>query len=266
MEIGNNGLDKTFTINNLGKGKYYFEVQAIDNAFNGSAYSETIEICNSQEIDLPDTVFKCQNEEYLTSISESFKNIIWNTGETDYNISISDEGLYKVEALDVYGCLSRDSILVLNIALPTIDLGEDVFSCEPPSVVLDATFPNSEYRWMNNSLNSTLEVTDFGIYWIEVRNSCGVSTDTIKFSTPGKISFIPNVFTPNNDGMNDFFEIKSNHKNLHLQVFNRSGNLIYESRTYSNDWDGGDLAPGIYYYCIKDNCGESYKGFVKILR
>lgn len=67
---------------------------------------------------------------------------------------------------------------------------------------------------------------------------------------------IPNTFTPNNDGRNDFFEIVGIglYPNNHLAVFNRWGNLVYEKDQYDNTWtgdnykNGAPLPDGAYYY------------------
>ena len=83
--------------------------------------------------------------------------------------------------------------------------------------------------------------------------------------------FIPNVFTPNSDGVNDVFEIVglAQFDRLELNVFNRWGNEVYANRSYQNDWDGNDLLEGTYYYVIRAwMAGEeySYKGWVLLKR
>lgn len=70
--------------------------------------------------------------------------------------------------------------------------------------------------------------------------------------------FIPNVFTPNNDGVNDCYRITGvNEKcdEFHLIVFNRWGNMVYENTNGNWCWDGksqsgSDLPQGIYYYVL----------------
>lgn len=74
--------------------------------------------------------------------------------------------------------------------------------------------------------------------------------------------FVYNEFTPNNDGFNDFFEVRCIENYISsLRVFNRNGNQVYEAQNYRNDWDGianvsgtlntGDHLPsGTYYYVI----------------
>ena len=105
--------------------------------------------------------------------------------------------------------------------------------------------------------------------------------------------FIPNVFTPNGDGVNDTFIVTEDEStgddgdlksisafeyesydvlNLYfesteLYVFNRWGRIVYESRDYQNDWDGDKLPDGVYFYVLKCFGAESdevYKGSVSI--
>jgi len=86
---------------------------------------------------------------------------------------------------------------------------------------------------------------------------------------------IPNVFTPNGDGMNDNFEIPCLGNNEYatnkLVVFNRWGDQVYEQRGYTNSWsgtyNGKDLPEGTYYYVLKLNDTlEPLQGFIMIQR
>ena len=90
---------------------------------------------------------------------------------------------------------------------------------------------------------------------------------------------IPNIFTPNGDGVNDYFEIGygSEGKPINdlsvyflsskLTIFNRWGRIVYESTDYKNDWDGGKLPDGTYFYvleCKGKTQNYRYKGSVMI--
>ena len=78
----------------------------------------------------------------------------------------------------------------------------------------------------------------------------------IEVQANSAITVLPNVFTPNGDGMNDFCTVKG--KNLaafQMKVFNRSGHVIFESQSIDNSWDGKDkfgenIPPGTYFYLI----------------
>jgi gliding motility-associated-like protein len=81
-----------------------------------------------------------------------------------------------------------------------------------------------------------------------------------------------NVFTPNGDGINDFlkFDLVEIFPGSKLIVFNRWGNKVYEDTDYFNDWDGGDLQEGTYFYILDindpDEQNDLMKGTFTIIR
>lgn len=107
-------------------------------------------------------------------------------------------------------------------------------------------------------------------------------TLTIRVASPleGNISsLIPNVFTPNNDGKNDFFKVNADHINncfdkFNITIYNRWGEVIYTSDDFHYKWDGknqkGKVMPdGTYFYIIEGSFKEkpfTYKGSVQIIR
>jgi gliding motility-associated-like protein len=76
----------------------------------------------------------------------------------------------------------------------------------------------------------------------------------------------PNVFTPNNDGENDVFEIKNLPDSSGLKIYSRWGNLVFQSDNYQNDWNGNGLSDGVYYYVLGMPYGQSKHGTITILR
>jgi gliding motility-associated-like protein len=81
------------------------------------------------------------------------------------------------------------------------------------------------------------------------------------------------LFTPNNDGMNDYWYIPDieQYGTVHVQVYNRFGKLVYESSAYKNDWDGTfngrPLPEASYYYILKSSEKDMIiKGVVNIVR
>jgi len=84
---------------------------------------------------------------------------------------------------------------------------------------------------------------------------------------------IPNLFTPNGDGINDYFEIRgiNGYPNNELIIVNRWGNEVYRQTNYQNKWDGKGLNEGTYYYLlfIRKSDGSVYqvlKGYTTLLR
>ena len=94
---------------------------------------------------------------------------------------------------------------------------------------------------------------------------------------PERIYFIPEGFSPNGDGINDTFNIPDflNFANIEINIFNRAGVLVYESKDWNNNWDGvantgiykgKQMESGTYYYLIEIRGLESFKGFVYLSR
>jgi len=79
---------------------------------------------------------------------------------------------------------------------------------------------------------------------------------------------IPNAFSPNGDGINDYFVIDGLPENTQLTIFNRDGKKLFASGNYQNEWNGKDqdgntLETGTYWYVLKLNGIQSeLKGFV----
>jgi gliding motility-associated-like protein/uncharacterized repeat protein (TIGR01451 family) len=87
--------------------------------------------------------------------------------------------------------------------------------------------------------------------------------------------FIPNAFTPNNDGQNDVFKaFGSSIKQINLQVFNQWGQLLFETKDPQRGWDGNygghPQATGVYLYAVKlifyDNTVYTGKGTINLIR
>lgn len=96
------------------------------------------------------------------------------------------------------------------------------------------------------------------------------NTSTAMVNVSGLV--IPNVFTPNGDGINETFEIPGleNYAANELTVMNRWGATVYQMKGYKNDWSGSGLNEGTYFYLLRvqnaDGKWTSYKGYVTLLR
>lgn len=83
---------------------------------------------------------------------------------------------------------------------------------------------------------------------------------------------VPNVFTPNGDGVNDTFVIPGldTYSQNEIVIINRWGNDVYEKKNYKNDWTGNGLTEGTYFYILRvfNLAGEwdTYKGYVTLIR
>ncbi len=107
-------------------------------------------------------------------------------------------------------------------------------------------------------------------YEIEDENGLTDRAEVTITVTPRPLR-IPNVFTPNGDGRNDVFEIEGieGFDRIEVTVINRWGNEVYRNTNYRNDWNGGNLNEGTYYYQIRTHRGGQagdYTGWVLIKR
>ena len=77
---------------------------------------------------------------------------------------------------------------------------------------------------------------------------------------------IPNIFTPNGDGFNDYFEIENlKGENWSLFIFTMENKVVFQSSHYRNHWDGGDLEEGEYSYKLyNEKTKEEYAGILKL--
>lgn len=102
---------------------------------------------------------------------------------------------------------------------------------------------------------------------ITTADGCTDSYTTIYVVLPEDI-VIPNVFTPNGDGINDRFVIENiEFYQNQLTIFNRWGQPVYEARNYRSQWNGSDLSDGTYFYVlILTDSGTEFTGHVTILR
>lgn len=103
--------------------------------------------------------------------------------------------------------------------------------------------------------------------------------DNIELKETGSIPFescnlgeviLPNIITPNNDGINDFIDLKSLFSfNTKVKIFNRWGNVIADLDSNNFVWNGDNLSEGVYFYLIEFTIGnKEYKqnGFIQLLR
>lgn len=187
----------------------------------------------------------------------------WQDGSNQPTCVAKKTGVYSVEVKNLCGTIS-DTVNITFENPPSIDLVEERTICN--DFLLDATFPGSTYKWQDGSTEATFVAKTPGNYSVEVRNSCGIVEDSIYIKAEQfNDFFIPNIFTPNGDRFNEFFEIDQKLLGSKLVIVNRWGKPVYSSDNYQGNWNGSNLSKGIYYYQITDPCGKNYKGCITIL-
>jgi gliding motility-associated-like protein len=139
--------------------------------------------------------------------------------------------------------------------------------------IIDITWSPSSGLSNNKILNPVANPVSTTIYTLIVQDANGcVGTDSAKVTVLSDVE-IPNTFSPNGDGINDLWDIKNlkDYQNCLVNVFDRYGLEVYQSRGYFKPWDGTlnnkRLPVGTYYYVINLNNGtKPISGYVFILR
>ncbi|MER2998276.1 gliding motility-associated C-terminal domain-containing protein [Pontibacter populi] len=155
----------------------------------------------------------------------------------------------------------------------------DGFNLEDYGIEFTATQGEGEARGLFKLIGSCqmAETGTLRVNFILDEETCNpapepVLTMEFKVRVPQLQSFIPaNIFTPNGDGRNDYFEIPDlpanfcNAQFASIKVFNRWGKEVYQSNQNTFKWDGKNVNDGVYYYVI-DFGSTQYKGSVTIVR
>ncbi len=239
-------------------------------------------------------------------------------GDDSWAIGLEAFKYYKIKVTDGRGCSQRDSVKLKAYPNPLVEIDTE------PGDTVYLQNPHVTYSFENLSAD-TLQITNF--YWLlnqeygitssdetprftyvetgnyttelKVYNPQGCDTTYYKaiWVNPVKLK-IPNVFTPNGDGVNDYFiitldggsdvagaSIRGNgnsgleyeayepinkyYESTDLTIFNRWGRIVYHSTDYQNNWDGGGLSDGTYFYVLKCHGlknDATYQGSVMIIK
>jgi len=201
-----------------------------------------------------DTSF-CEGDSVLLTLPNTYYSVLWNTGSNANSIYANKQGTYWVKVSDSL-CENSDSIQVDNLSHDYININDTTF-CEGDKWNIKLPASNT-YKWYNGSSSPQMIIEDSGFYWVQITDICKTYTDSFAAQTEDcdcKM-FVPNVFTPNNDGLNDFFfpVITCEFDEYHIVIYNRWGQLLFESFDQNEKWDGKyknqEVAEGVYFYLI----------------
>jgi gliding motility-associated-like protein len=209
----------------------------------------------------------------------------WSTGDTTdmimnlapgiYTLTVTDSYGGHVQAVDTIQTLTDSSCLILASFA-------DVRTCSQSkdgsltATVTGARLP-AHYQWSTGDTTLTISNLGVGTYSLVITDkfnrkdtAYGVVHELIG---DAKCLNIPNAFTPDGDGTNDVWNLRSlsQFENCKVEIFNQWGSLMFRSNGYKTPWDGkynGEPAPaGAYYFVIDLGNGENkYTGTVTIIR
>lgn len=199
-----------------------------------------------------------------------------NTGFTLYDLDSSEAGFYYYSST-LNGCTGYDSVELKANPLPYFSLGNDTTVCSnEPWTITPGTF--ATYAWSNLDTDSFFVVSNSGQVTLTVGNAYGCKySDTVNVTIAQCTITGPNVFTPNGDGINDFFYFAFDHYlELKFIIYDRWGVKVYENSNNENKWDGMNMysgkpcTEGTYYYIaesknLKGAIGSTH-GYLTLIR
>jgi gliding motility-associated-like protein len=139
-----------------------------------------------------------------------------------------------------------------------LNLPDTVVFCEGEmATILAANIPLTAYQWSTGATTAYITTPMPGLYRLHAQTPCYLLSDStwvVQDFCESHI-WIPNAFTPDGDGTNDFFQFFGVPEPVTLSIYNRWGERVFYSTNYQNDWDGsykGEPLPGgAYTYLIE---------------
>jgi gliding motility-associated-like protein len=194
-----------------------------------------------------------------------------------------DSITYQLILFNQYNCFDTASVRVNVWHKPTANAGPDLKTLVDKPIRIKGSGSGTlvTYSWMpnlymiqSNTMTPVVNPPQTMSYLLQVSSTlgCGVSSDEVIVKVFDKLQ-IPNVFTPNGDGINDKWEIEllDLYTECNVEIFNRYGQVVFHSIGYEKPWNGTyqnkPVPAGTYYYVIDTKVARQIlSGFVDVVR
>ena len=218
----------------------------------------------------------------------------WSNGSTTAMISSLPAGVDNVTVTDARGCTLDTSFILINDSAFSVAINPDTATINEGDIILltvqqvinNGAGPISSILWTPASNLSCSDceqaqaapfVTTQYMITVTTDSGCVSTAHAVITVNPQHQLYVPNVFTPNADGINDYWEIYGYKKAwvfCEAQVFDRWGEKVFESDDINFQWDGtfrGTMVqPGEYVYTIRiafvDGSSTGNKGTITVIR
>lgn len=208
----------------------------------------TVSVVDLPTVDLGENMTVCANQVYTIYPNTTYADqYSWNTESPYDSLNVSESGTYSVTITNACGT-ANDEITITFLPEANFQLGNDTVLCGASSFNIDATFESAaEYLWQDGSTNSSFEVTESGLYFVALTDTCNnILTDSIQ------VSF---------DGISATFDLGENINLCENDI------LVLDAETAGADsyiWSNGATTAqttaseaGIYSVTVSDICGQN---------
>ncbi|TBW27610.1 T9SS type B sorting domain-containing protein [Gramella sp. KN1008] len=217
----------------------------------------------------------CDGSSVWLDVGSDFDSYLWSTGDTTRTIEVSQPGSYGIIATNDYWNVSCDvtaEVEVIDSGVAEIrEIVTEGWDSNDNLVIINVT-GKGDYEYSLDGVNFQSEAEFRNIdptldrVFIRDKNGCGTVVGEFY------ILYYPKFFTPNGDGMNDYWQIGNANKEAgnRLYIFDRYGKLLTELMSTDRGWDGtyrGRPMPSSdYWFVLHRNNGKSHKGHFSLLR
>lgn len=266
--------ETTSSISAVNPGLYWVEVSTgscilRDSIIITTKPYPTVDIGLDQEV--------CEGTSVTLNADNPGATYVWSDGSTLATYLVNQPGQFHV-SVNLDGCISYDTVNISYLARPAFSLGTSTSICDNEVITLSPTLDSGwSLLWNDGTSDTKLNVIAPGIYSLIASNLCGSQSSSIEIKPGICAIYIPTVFTPNNDNLNDVFRISgtSNLVNYHLTIFNRYGQKVFESLDKTKVWTGIlngqpiEVGVFVYYFEFKKQGNSKFerrKGTILLLR
>lgn len=266
-DFGDGGTAKTiaakYIYNAAGKYVVRFNWFVCNNKFQ---IIDTIKIIEKLNLNLGNDTTLCTGDTFTLKSPLTVEKYLWNTGDSTNTIYVNKPGKFNLKIQSGI-CIAQDEIEIKYHPPLFTALGDEYFICdkEKELVKLDVGKNFSSYKWSpTGDTTQWIIVGEIGDYFVVVKDfrGCGAKDNTKVKRICDFSVYFPNGFTPNNDGLNDYFSPTGNDIiGFTMRIYNRWGQEVFTSNNLNEKWDGNynntPCPVDTYYYITK------YQGYQK---
>lgn len=190
----------------------------------------------------------CEGESASVYAGNEDLTVTWNSGQNTSDITVN-QTFEHIVTVDNGLCNTKDTMNVYVVPMPVSEidqsLGDESYCFEDMTrgiEIIAGTNPAYSYQWNTVDADTTPEitVTGPGTYLVNISaGNCVIQDNIVINEFCPSFFFAPNAFTPDGDGQNEIFSPKGhNLTDYTLVVYNRWGQLIFESNNIDTGWDG----------------------------
>jgi gliding motility-associated-like protein len=226
--------------------------------FPGCTVADSILVnaLTSPSIELRADTSLCSGDSVLIQAPVGFSHYIWSTGDTSLSVYVKNKGSYALKAVYSNGCISADTMGILNIypnPLPGLDKNPVI--CSGSTRELTTSQPYRNYLWNDGSTGNMIIVSSTGQFWVRVVDQQGCyGTDTVDINSVG---VLPVNFLATDTVICQFGKIKL------------GPNGSFQQYAWNDNSTGSTLnisGPGIYWLEVTDDEGCVGRDSIQVIQ